>query len=127
MKNAVDLDFEEVEEKKTLKDRAKDICEKGKDAVHKGVDWCKENKEAVILFGPVIFGSVIEMIKIMNRRSTVAEEKRLKENYIYDPSHHHYYELKRQPKQSEWCMIDQREDNGENLYDILSDMRLLKR
>lgn len=116
----------EVTGEKTFKQKMKEVMEKGK---HKASDvwrWCGENKEAVVIFGPVLIGSAIEFIKIVNRRSTVTEEKRLKENYIYDARHHHYYELKRQPKSSEWLQIDERKDNGEGLYDILQDMRLLK-
>lgn len=90
------------------------------------IDWCKDHKEVIIVFGPVIASSVIEIAKISTRRHTASEEKALKERYIYDRSNGHYYEMKRQPKSSEWLQIEQRKQNGETLGCILDDMRLLK-
>jgi hypothetical protein len=56
----------------------------------------------------------------------VKQEAHLKDEYIYDRSNGHYYELRRKIKSSEWQMIDQRKREGEMLGDILQDMRLLK-
>lgn len=88
--------------------------------------WCSDHKEQIVVFGPVIIGGVVEVIKIAAKRGNVNEEKNLKERYIYDRSQGHYYELKRKPKSSEWIQIDQRKSEGEHLGNILRDMRLLK-
>lgn len=89
-------------------------------------DWCKEHKEAIIVFGPAIMGGIVEILKIQTKCHTVNEEKALKDQYIYDRSSGHYYELKRKPKNREWLQIDQRKQNGESLGWILNDMKLLK-
>lgn len=111
-------------------DKLRDWCEEKSDLakwkIHKAVDWCKDHKEAIVVFGPVIMGGIVEIAKISTKRHTVSEEKALKERYIYDRSNGHYYELKRQPKSSEWIQIDQRKQNGETLGCILDDMGLLK-
>lgn len=93
---------------------------------HMAVKWCEDHKETIIVFGPVFAGVFVEIVKISTRRHTVNEEKKLKERYIYDRSTGHYYELKRQPRSSEWLQIEQRKLNGETLGMILNDMRLLK-
>lgn len=115
-----------MKEKKTLKRWFEEISEKAKDKTLIAVDWCKDHKETIVVFGPVIIGSLVEIIKITTKHHMVNEEKALKERYIYDRSLGHYYEMKRQPKRSEWLQIDQRKQNGETLGEILSDMRLLK-
>lgn len=102
-----------------LKWRAKEKFEEAK-------KWVEENKQLVVVMGPVVAGGIIELIKISTRRHTVNEERALKERFIYDRAGGHYYELRRQPKQSEWLMIEERKMHGESLGMILQDMRLLK-
>lgn len=115
-----------MEEKKTLKEWFEEKSDWAKWKAQAAVDWCKEHKEAIIVFGPVIMGGIIEIAKISTKRHTVNEEKALKERYIYDRSTGHYYEMKRKPKSSEWLQIEQRKQNGETLGSILNDMKLLK-
>ena len=116
----------EVEERKSLKKWFEEKSERAKWKVQDAIDWCREHKEAIIVFGPVIMGGIIEIAKISTKRHTVSEEKALKERYVYDRSTGHYYELRRKPKGSEWLQIEQRKQNGETLGWILNDMRLLK-
>lgn len=115
-----------MEEKKTFKEWFNEKQEWAKLKLVCAAEWCKDHKEAIIVFGPVIMGGIIEIAKISSRRHTVNEEKALKERYVYDRSAGHYFELKRQPKSSEWLQIEQRKMNGETLGAILNDMRLLK-
>lgn len=115
-----------MKEKKTFKEWLDEKSDWTKCKLHCAVERCKEHKETVIVFGPVIMGGIIEICKISTKRHVVNEEKALKERYIYDRSTGHYYELKRQPKSREWLMIEQRKKNGETLGMILNDMRLLK-
>lgn len=115
-----------MEEKKTLKRWFEEVSENGKRKALEVIDWGKDHKETMAIFGPVFIGSFIEIIKIVSKHHTVNEEKALKERYIYDRSLGHYYEMKRQPKRSEWLQIDQRKQNGETLGEILNDMKLLK-
>lgn len=115
-----------MEEKKTLKEWLEERSEWAKWKAHAMAEWCKQHKEAIIVFGPVIMGGIIEIAKISTKKNTVNEEKALKERYIYDRSAGHYFELKRKLKSSEWLQIEQRKNNGESLGYILADMRLLK-
>lgn len=115
-----------MDEEKTLKKWFEEKSEQAKLKVQAATDWCKRNKEAVIVFGPVILGSLVEIAKISTKHHMVNEEKALKDRYIYDRSSGHYYELRRKPKNSEWIQIEQRKQNGESLGMILNDMRLLK-
>lgn len=115
-----------MDEKKTLKKWFEEKSELAKWKTQTAIDWCKQHKETIIVFGPVIMGGIIEIIKISTKRHTVNEEKALKERYIYDRSTGHYYEMKRKPKTSEWLQIEERKQNGESLGWILNDMRLLK-
>lgn len=104
-----------------------DLKQKAKDAYESGKTWAKENKETLVVFGPVLVGSLVEMVKVASRRSTIRENKRLKDNYIYDRSAGHYYETKRKLKNKEWLQVDERHNNGESYGEILSDMGLLKK
>lgn len=119
-----------MDEKLTLGELVKDRVDwakiKAQVIVGTAVDWCKEHKEAIIVFGPVVMGGIVEILKIQTKYHTVNEEKALKDRYIYDRSSGHYYELKRKPKNSDWIKIDQRKQNGESLGWILNDMKLLK-
>lgn len=73
-------------------------------------------------------GVIVEAIKTVTTTYVVSQEKALKDRYIYDRDAGHYYELKRKPKSSEWITIDElrKNNDNENLGEILRDMRLLK-
>lgn len=115
-----------MEEKKMFKEWFNERREWAKLKLVCAAEWCKDHKEAIIVFGPMIMGGIIEIAKISTKRHTVNEEKALKERYVYDRSAGHYFELKRQPKSSEWLQIEQRKMNGETLGTILNDMGILK-
>lgn len=89
-------------------------------------DWCQRHRETLIVLIPVFVSGSIELIKIAAKNKNTGEERRLKENFIYDRSQGHYYELRRKPTANEWRMIDHRKDSGEFLGDILDGMSLLK-
>lgn len=94
----------------------------------KGKEWFKENKELATVLGPVVLGGFIEICKIISRSSTAKENKRLKENYIYDRSAGHYYETKRKLKSREWLQFDEmRTTTDMSVGEILDEMKLLKK
>lgn len=111
--------------KKNLKEWLNEKSEVAKEKIHNGVEWCKNNKEVICVFGPALIGGAIEICKIVAKRSTVNDEKKLKERYIYDRSCGHYWEMSREPSKYEWLQIDQRKTNGESLGEILYDMKLM--
>lgn len=85
-----------------------------------------DHKKEIITLTPVIIGAVVEFAKIAAQKSTIKEERHLKDDYVYDRSMGHYYELRRKLRSSEWVQIDQRKSEGENLGNILQDMGVLK-
>lgn len=116
----------ETENKKSLKEKADDLKWWAKCKCTDAKIWCKNHKAEIITLAPVLISGTIELVKIVAKKGTVKEEQHLKDEYIYDRSNGHYYELRRKIKSSEWQMIDHRKREGEMLGDILQDMRLLK-
>lgn len=92
--------------------------------------WVVDNKELVIVMGPVVVGGAVSLGKSLTRGVTRTinnrKEDELKNLYCYDRSLGHYWKLRRQLTNSEWVKIDKRKANGERLADILEDLRVLK-
>ena len=66
------------------------------------------------------------IVRFATKRTNLAKEQKLKDMYIYDRSHGHYWELRRKLSNRELTEIDRRKDKGESLVDILESMRVLK-
>lgn len=117
-----------MEEKKTLKKRFEDLKEKAKWKVKDGKQWCSNHKSEIVVFGPVLITMSVDIVKILMKKSTVSEERHLKDCYIYTRENNigHHYELKRKLKSKEWLQIHEMVKNGENLGEILQDMGVLK-
>lgn len=117
------IDFEE---KKTLKERITEVKETAKVKIIAAKDWCYNHQEATIAILTVAVPMTVDLVKTAVKRKNCNDEKKLKDNYIYDRSKGHYYELKRKPTSRQWAIIDDRRDQGERLSDILDDLHLLK-
>lgn len=113
-------------EKKSLKGRIGEAKEWTKAKAHGTKTWCGEHKAEIVVFGPAIIGLAVEVIKTTAKKNVVNEERRLKENYIYDRRMGHHYELNRKLTNFEKLQLDHRKDAGEMLGDILNDMGVLK-
>ena len=88
--------------------------------------WYNRNKHWV---KPVVSGCLAVSpfaIRFGMKRFNLNKEQKLKDLYIYDRSHGHYWELRRKLSTREMLEIDRRKDNGESLVDILESMRVLK-
>ena len=81
-----------------------------------------ENKEKIAFAAPVI----IFMGKAFIKRSNLHKAETLKNNYCYDRSLGHYWQLKRPLTNAEWIEIDKRKRRGDRLADILEEFRVLK-
>lgn len=95
---------------------------------HKTKKWCFENKEVIIALAPTMIAGSIELIKIAAKKGYVAEEKRLKDMYVYDRANGHYYELCRKPTNKEWLTFEEmrfRSFDG-HTGQILKQMGLIK-
>jgi len=114
-----------MEGKKTIKDHiqaAKD------EAVWKWKEckaWCRDHEDQLISIAFVTLPSAIGFAGKMVTSRKHRDEERHRNRSVYDPQHHHTYECRRDIKAREWEEIDRRKDDGESVYDILRDMRLL--
>lgn len=90
------------------------------------IEWCKENKDVVMVAAPIIISGVAAVTKMAHKRNTLKKAEDLKQLYCYDRSLGHYWQLKRKLTNNEWIVIDRRKNNGERLADILESMRVLK-
>lgn len=95
--------------------------------VKDGWNWCKDHKTECIAIATIAVPAAVDLTKTMVKRGTVKEEKRLKDNYIYDSRHRHYYETSKKLNSQDWRKIDQLLDEGGSLGDILDNMGLLKK
>ena len=111
---------------RTLKERLNDAKENAKIKMGQAYVWCKENPKAAATLATMTVTGVIEVSKIIAKKGVVEEQRRLKDNYIYDRRAGHYVETCRKLKNSEWIQFDERRDRGESVSEILRDMKLLK-
>lgn len=115
-----------MDEKKTLKEQLGEVKESAKEKVTKVTIWLGRHKQEILVFGPIVLTSTIELLKILSKRHNLNEEKHLKDNYIYDREMGHYYETSRKLKGTEWLFVEQKKNEGESIGIILQDMDVLK-
>lgn len=93
---------------------------------HNVGNWIYDNKDMIMVFGPVTIGAVTTGIKVIGKNVNLRKEKNMKNLYCYDRSLGHYWALRRELTNSEWVQIDKRKNNGERLADILDELKVLK-
>ena len=115
--------------KEELKEKAREIelnvrnwCN---ETSFKAKEFWNENKREIVTIAPIAGSLLLVMLKQARVDHNHAKEQDLKDLYIYDRSAGHYWPLRRKLKSYEWVEIDSRRANGERLYDILLDMRVL--
>lgn len=121
---------EKMEYPKTFGEKMKywidDIKQKKNDLM----SWCEEHKEAVMVIAPVIITGTFEIAKAAIKKSAAKQEEVYRQDYVYDRSAGHYYELKHiksaKKRNKKYLEIDRRRYNGEPLGEILKDMKMLK-
>lgn len=116
------IDAKELERARKRAKRREWIQQKKVDAYN----FYQNNKNELMIFVPAVAGVTTAVVKTVGKHNSQHREKNLKENYCYDRSLGHYWQLRRKPSNSEWVEIDRRKRNGERLADILDEMRLLK-
>ena len=127
------FDITELEKARKEKERQeKEKLRKQKMAKMKEV-VCKGLTTLIVVGVPAVAAvtpaivAITGAVKTVNRRAIAQTEKESKENYCYDRSLGHYWELKRKLSNSEWLEINRRKDCGEKLADILADMKVLRK
>lgn len=89
-------------------------------------DWRRDHPDEFLAVTTIAIPGVLAIGKAAAKRSNFKKQEELKENYCYDPSLGHYWELKRKLSNREWAEIERRRNNGEPYWAILSSMRVLK-
>ena len=90
--------------------------------------WCfiDDNRELIIVVGPVLLGAITTGIKVVGKNINLRKQEKIKDLYVYDRSLGHYWLLRRELTKKEWVEVNKRKANGERLADILSEMKVLK-
>lgn len=109
-----------------IKKKAIELKDNIKNKTKVTIEWCKKNPEIALAIGSGILAGGKFIIKSGIKYHQNRQLYELKNNYIYDRSHGHYWELRREPSSREFMEIDRRKDDGEKLVDILDDLRLIK-
>ena len=113
----------------TVKSKVKGFVVKAKEeaasTAAKAGDWAIRNKEMLVISAPVVIAVVKTGQSVLVNHRVKSERKRIDHTY-YDPSSGFHWELKRKPTNAERAEILRRKKSGEDLFDILMKMRLLK-
>lgn len=100
--------------------------EKLKKKLNSAVNWCKENKEVLLIVVPAAAAGITGACKLGGKLIDLHKEHSHQNLTCYDRSLGHYWRLKRELGNDEWIAIEQRRKNGERLADILSELKVLK-
>lgn len=109
------------------------LTEEKKAELRRKVQQAKERVEealpAVIALTPTIVvagQAALNVAGTINRMAEKRSEANRRNRMVYDRSAMHYWNLKWKLTNKDWTTINQRKSNGENLGDILREMKLLK-
>lgn len=94
--------------------------------VNSAMNWASKNPQIVIAAIPVVTSVVTFGVKNGVKHMNLRKAEKVKQEYCYDPSLGHYWELKRKLSNQEWVRIEKRKQEGEKLGDILSSLNVLK-
>lgn len=100
--------------------------EKIKAKIQNGKEWIVRNKEAVIVFTPIAIKGLTSVVKVVGKNINLRKQESVKNLYCYDPKLGHYWSLRRELTNKEWLEIDRRKKNGEQLSEILDELKVLK-
>lgn len=116
----------EVIDMRSKEQKHEDRKRKLKEAWDKFVAWVEAHFWFFFALLGMTFSFILSLVKSGSKNDKVEEERKLKENFVYDRSNGHYVELRRKPTGDEWRELDRRRRNGESVSEIADDMRILK-
>lgn len=114
----------ETIDQRSFKEKVESFKMEAKKKLDDCVEFCKKNKEVVIVMAPVVIECSTRLLVQVLRAYGKHEDRINKERNIYDFRHRHYVQSKRKIKQHEWDEIDQRLERGESPGEILKDLGL---
>lgn len=115
---------ETTNEKKSFKEKAKDVFESGKRTVGNGWNWCMNHK-ADIFSGILMAGGAVKVMKDAGFIKPATQRAAEDRDKIYDPHSGIYYNLRRRLTTSEKIELERRSRDGEGYGEILSSMGVL--
>lgn len=118
--NVMEVDIRTKDQKKA------ELKEKIKCKIQNGKNWIIRNKEAVIVFTPIVINGITTVTKVVGKHINLRKQESVKNLYCYDRKLGHYWSLRRELTNDEWLEIDRRKRDGEQLSDILYDLRVLR-
>lgn len=120
--NEQDIKVEVIDvDKKTWKEKAKDVWEKAKKMSKRGLEWVDTHKDTAIILGSLAIGTINAVHKASVTRRT--EEKRYE---YYDPHTGAHWALRRRLTNDERAELMRRQRSGEYTEYILEDMGVLR-
>ena len=117
------LDENGQEIKPTAKEAATELLKTAKAKAKEALTWAKDHKQECAEYGALALG-VIGLVKKARPTQYERERERIDHTY-YDPSSGLHWALRRPMTNSERARLQQRKANGEDVYSILSSMRLI--
>lgn len=113
----------------SMKERTKQFARKAKDEAvltgRKAAAWANRNKEMLIIAAPVAIAALRSGQSLVVNRRVKSERSRIDHTY-YDPSTGFHWDLRRKVTNKERAEILKRKENGQDIYTILSQMKLIK-
>lgn len=100
---------------------------------HKKLKWMAEHPDLTVLFASLGLSVVtftvksgVSITKQVIRSNNLRKEENLKNLYCYDNRLGKYWRLRRELSNQEWLVVEKRKSDGENLGEILNDLKVLK-
>lgn len=88
--------------------------------------WCSENKSMLVILASGTLWLATAAVKAAGNHHALKKQEHVKNEYCYDRSLGHYWELRRKLTNEEWVIIDKRKKKGERLGTILESLKVLK-
>lgn len=104
-----------------------------KEKLQKKLEWVTAHPDLTVFFVSLGLSVAtftvkegISITKQVAKSNNLKREENLKNLYCYDNRLGKYWKLKRELSNQEWLVVEKRKSDGENLGEILDDLKVLK-
>ena len=112
-----------------VKDRISEFGRKAKrealDAGSRALEFANRNRELIVIGAPVLIATIKSGQSLVVNRRLRNERSRIDHTY-YDPSTGMHWELRRKATNADRAEILRRKKDGQDVYTILRQMKLIK-
>lgn len=112
--------------KEELKNKFEELKVNASSKVNEAAQWVSDNPE-ITLCASALIGKFLWEFGRAAKRKQDAETTKERRSRIYDPSLGCSWQLKRELSNREMAELKNRIDLGESRYDVLTDMKVLKK